>query len=308
MKIFSANGSKLSQLDFAQLLLSSAVALGSFSGMHIGHMALIKEMHAHARTHDLVSVVYMVNKSGKRTKKVPRFMIDGMLNEIKVDYVVVDDWQDIAHFSPEQFVYVRLQQTLRCAAAFCGENFRFGTQAAGDAAHLVELMGRIGGRGFVVPLVMLDGEVVSSTTIQRYLDESRLDKAFAMLGRSISINGKVVHGAGRGRKLGFPTANIPYSRNRFCLIFGVYHTIAILSDGRELPAITHLGLRPTVNDDGEVISETHILDFNERIYGQKLSVHFLEFIRSEQKFESIDDLKSAVNRDIAAAKARNCLL
>jgi len=290
----------------------TAVALGRFDGVHIGHGGLISAMVDYARTNRLVPVVWVVNctcrdrcdgegcKGELLTNTSEKL---ALFRDLGVAYAVVEDFVDISHLSPYDFVTQKLHAALNCRVAFCGDNFRFGKGAQGDAATLREQMTAVGGQGFVQPFVTTLGEIVSSSAIRTALAKGDMKSATAMLGRAFSIRGTVVHGAKLGRKLGFPTANIPYPREKFTLPRGVYLS-RFWVDDVWYPAVTNIGTRPSAGG-GAVQAEAHLLDFAGDLYGKNATVELHEFLRPERKFASLDELREQIAVDVARARVGN---
>lgn len=306
MKIYSLFGAtKTNQLPQR----STAVALGRFDGVHIGHRALISSMVCYAGTNGLEPLVWMVNctcrelcnkadcRGGLLTNTHEKLEL---FRELGVKYVVIENFADICHLSPAEFVREKLHSALGCRVAFCGENFRYGKGAQGTPATLGEQMNNFGGQAFVTPFVTVDKEIVSSTAIRAALFNGDMEKAATMLGREFAIIGKVVQGEKLGRKLGFPTANIPYPKEKFPLPYGVYRSCFEVG-GKVYPAITNIGTRPSVGGE-KVLAETHLFDFSEDLYNQTATLHLHQFIRSERRFNSLEELERAIAMDIVAVK------
>jgi len=173
-----------------------------------------------------------------------------------------------------------------------GEDFRFGTKRAGSTQDIAQA----GFNLISLPQVDLNGDRVSSTRVRLALAEGKLDEAAVLLGRPYSISGKVVHGAKRGRQLGFPTANVHMRHERPALT-GVY---AVKLDG--LNAVANLGVRPTIAGVPKLLLEVHVLDFNEDLYGKHVHVEFFHKIRDEMKFDGLDALKAQIAKDAEVAR------
>ena len=199
--------------------------------------------------------------------------------------------------SPESFVIDVLQTECKCVHAVCGENFRFGSKAAGDSNSLKELMN---GNATVVPLMAVDGDkIISSTYIRELLAEGNIKKANSLLGENYTVYETVIHGKALGRTLGIPTINQNVKGKQFILKNGIYSTLCTF-DGVTYQGVTNVGVRPTVDDDGHKNMETHIIGFNGDCYGKSVKVEFVHRVRNEMKFDSLEDLKAQIQRDITA--------
>jgi riboflavin kinase/FMN adenylyltransferase len=182
-----------------------------------------------------------------------------------------------------------------------GFNYRFGYKASGDSIYLAQLGEKYGFEVIVLGPVYENGIVVSSTIIRKLIKNARIKEATNLLGKPYTINGVVVDGKKRGTAMGFPTANLKLDSNYLIPKFGVYKTNTIF-EGNKYLSITNVGKNPTF--EGESISiETHILNFNESIYGRKISVEFIDFVRDEKRFTNKDALKDQVMKDIETVKS-----
>ena len=190
------------------------------------------------------------------------------------------------------FLQKILRESINAQTILVGEDFRFGAKRAGSIADIAAA----GFKLIDLPQVDFAGARVSSTRVREALAQGRLQDAAALLGRAYSISGKVVHGAKRGRQLGFPTANVHMRHERPALT-GVY---AVKLDG--LNAVANLGVRPTIAGIPKLTLEVHVLDFDADLYGQHVHVQFLHKIRDEMKFDGLHALKSQIARDIEVAR------
>lgn len=282
-----------------------AVALGEFDGVHAGHAALLKRTAEKAAELSLEPSVLLFDRPLPTKEKNGLLCMSERRDRLIADCGIVSelflDFDEVREMSAERFVREILIGRFRCAAAFCGENFRFGKGAEAGAGELVSLMEREGKSAFVLPAVRLDGEEISSTRIRRLIGDGNCREAAKMLGRPFEIGGRILHGKRLGRVLGSPTINIEIPEGLILPRFGVYFTRCEI-DGREYKGVTNIGVRPTV-DGAEPNCETFLLDFDGReIYGMKATVSLAEFSRPEMKFSGIDELKNAIGRDIDTAK------
>ena len=294
-------------LDF-DLNSQSVVALGCFDGLHIGHRALIKQARRAASEKGLPLAVFSFSAPPKS------FFVKGdipiltdrdekkrLMALLGVDILVnIDFSAEIATLSPENFFYSIIKQKLCASAVFCGFNYRFGKGAVGNAELLEPLCEKNDISFFAIPSVSVDGVTVSSSEIRTLLAKGDVAGGAKLLGRNYSIRSSVVSGQHLGRVLGFPTVNQLLSPSAAPLRNGVYLTRTRV--GRSVwRSITNVGVRPTV-DGSTLCAETNLFDFDGDLYGRNIRVEFLEFIRPEQKFSSIEELTAQVLEDIEKAK------
>ncbi len=213
---------------------------------------------------------------------------------------VVRFTRELSQLDPETFVRTVLVDWLHVVEVWVGANFLFGHDRAGTFTVLRTLGSRYGFRAEKIDPVRYKDFVVSSTRIRRLLSEGRVDEAGALLGHHYFIDGTVVRGAGRGRELGFPTANLD-TANELVPPAGVYATTVTL-DGVLHPAITNIGVRPTFGDVDHVILETHIFDFERDLYGTAVRLSFLQRLRDERAFPDVDALRVQIDADCRMAR------
>jgi riboflavin kinase/FMN adenylyltransferase len=276
------------------------LAIGNFDGMHLGHQALLQaNIGAASRLGKIPAVLTFEphprefftphNAPARLTtlrEKLELFDIAG------IEKVFICAFNKrFAAISADSFLNI-LREQLNANTILVGNDFKFGAKRLGD----INSFKAAGFDLIALPQVDLDGSRVSSTRVRNALAAGDLTLTEKLLGRHYSISGKVVHGAKRGRELGFPTANIHMRHERPALT-GVY---AVKLDG--LPAVANLGVRPTIAGVPKLLLETHVLDFNGDLYGQHVHVEFLHKIREEQKFENLDALKAQISQDIGVAR------
>ncbi len=283
-----------------------ALAIGNFDGMHLGHQALLSRLIEVAKAKKLTPAVMTFEPHPREfftplnaparlsnlREKLERFEVLG------VEKVFVCAFnQRFAQITAQDFMQNILREKLNVSAILVGEDFKFGAKRAGTVADFKS-------NGFdliSLPQVNLpndeiNAERVSSTRVRSALANGDLNLASQLLGRNYSISGKVVHGAARGRQLGFPTANIHMRHERPALT-GVY---AVKLDG--LNSVANLGVRPTIAGVPKLLLEVHVLDFNGNLYGKHVHVEFMHKIRKEMKFENLDALKAHIAQDIEVAR------
>ncbi len=289
----------------------SSLALGFFDGVHPGHQAVIKKAVDEARVHNAIPAVITFKEHPRALtlgKSPPLLtMPDQRLQiceELGIEAALLLSFtEELCRLAPEDYVQQVLVESMGACSLSVGYNHRFGRNRIGTP----ELLGELGqSKGFHVHSsaeVLIDGIAVSSSRIRDALAQCDVELAKRLLGRPYSVKGVVSRGDGRGRTIGFPTANTSTPEELILPGLGVYSGICKLEDGKNYPCIINIGLRPTFAGDNKTPRvEVHIFDFNADIYGQELSVRFLHFIRPEQRFESVDALKSQILKDCALAR------
>ncbi len=285
------------------------VALGCFDGVHLGHASVIRTAKEKANKLGVPCCVWSFAEPPKRfyAPELVSLLTDpsskeDLISNLGADiYISVKFDQTIADMTAEDFFNTILIKNLKACCIVCGFDFTFGKGGNGNVALLAELCKQNSVELVSVSSVTVNGESVSSSNIRQYIAKSDMTKAALLLGRSFSITSDVISGKRLGRSLGFPTINQKVL-NDLCLPpKGVYFTKALF-DKRSFYAITNVGTQPTVNGN-EIIIETNLFDFDGDLYGKKVEVEFLEFIRPETKFPSIDALTKQVNKDIETARA-----
>jgi riboflavin kinase/FMN adenylyltransferase len=265
------------------------VAVGVFDGVHLGHREVIagSDTVLTFEPHPL-SVI----QPASAPKLLTRLDVKAdLVEELGVEEMVVIPFDDaFAQRSAEDFVSDVLVDALQATRVSVGRNFRFGNKARGDAA-LLAADERFEAR--VCDLVEVEGETVSSSHIRGLLAAGEVEHAIAFLGRPFQLRGQVVHGDGRGRELGFPTANIVPDERLVRPDMGVY---ACRANG--VPAAINIGVRPLFETGRGVLIEAHLIDYDEDLYGTELRIDFLSRLRGERMFASVDALVEEIARDV----------
>ena len=288
-----------------------ALAIGNFDGVHLGHQALLNRLTSVAQQKKLQSAVMTFephpreffspgNAPARLTTLREKLELFDALGIARV--FVCPFNARFSQISAQDFLQTILHDSLHATTILVGEDFRFGAKRAGT---LVDIKAA----GFDLmhfPQVDFATRRVSSTSVRNALAAGDLTLAQALLGRPYSFSGKVVHGAKRGRQLGFPTANIHMRHERPALT-GVYAVKLNLElvDGQvpiSLNSVANLGVRPTIAGVPKLLLEVHALDFNDDLYGQHVHVQFLHKLRDEMKFDGLEALKAQIGRDVAQAK------
>lgn len=289
---------------------NAGVGLGNFDGLHIGHMALINTLIRETQLNGLASVVYNFTKHPEnilRKKLITPLLLTeqkkiDLLSEISLDYLYFDEFnEEFSRLSPEDFVKQVLIDKLHIKLAVVGYDYNFGYQGQGDITLLKELGKKYGFRVIVISPIRCDNEIISSTRIRELIISGDLETAYKLLARNYSITAEVVSGRRIGNTIGYPTANIHPERFLVLPANGVYITKTLL-DGKFYNSMTNVGFNPTFEDCLQKNVETHIIDFNQDIYGKKIEVFFLKKIRDERKFESVEHLIQQISKDMLEAK------
>lgn len=297
----------------------SAVTIGSYDGVHLGHRVVIAEVRALAAARGLAAAVVTFDRHPAavvRPESAPRQLDDldqkvELLAGTGVDQVVVLTFDEArSKESAEEFVHDILVGCLDARLVIVGEDFHFGHERRGNVELLRSMGAELGFEVDGLALVDADGNPaaeglrVSSTAIRRALDEGRLDDANTMLGRPHEVRGTVVHGDHRGREWGFPTANISVPEEIQLPADGIYAVRHERPDGRVHDAVASLGRRPTIYDDQPYrLLEVHLLDgLDHDLYGEAAKVRFVARLRGEARFDSVDELVAQIGRDCDDAR------
>ena len=285
------------------------LALGNFDGVHRGHRKILERLRRVAGERGAASVVMTFDPHPPRVvrpdKAPPLIMTKAQkleaLEEAGVQgAAIVRFTRELSQWDPETFVRTVLVDWLRVSEVWVGANFLFGHDRSGNFSLLRSLGARYGFKAEKIDPVRYKDFVVSSTRVRRLVSEARVDEASALLGHPYFIDGMVVHGDQLGRTIGFPTANL-CTDNELVPPYGVYATTAII-DGIVRPSITNIGTRPTVDTSGKMTIETHIFDFDRDLYGMKVRLAFVQRLRDERAFDSLDGLKSQIAADCTRAR------
>ena len=281
----------------------SAIALGFFDGVHTAHRKIIESAVGYAKLNNLSPIALTFDKSPSEvlsalevsylTNNAGKEEIISSLGA-KAEFLPAD--REFLSMEPTKFIEKILVGKYNIKFAVCGYNYRFGKNGQGDTDLLAQEGKRLGFEVCVLPCEMHDGESVSSSRIRKLLANGEIVLANKLLGRNFFIKGTVSEGKKLGRKLGFPTANVFFEKNTVHLKNGVYKSL-ITVEGESYTAITNVGTNPTVCDK-TLRSETYIPDFDGDLYGKEIRIEFLDFLRPEIKFESVEKLKEQISEDI----------
>lgn len=288
-----------------------AITIGNFDGVHKGHRQIMQRVRAIAREQGWKAAVLTFDPHPSKLvapSRAPRLLTTPdqrarLILEQGIDEVLILPFtSEIAKLTPEEFVREILADRLKVRAVLVGDNFRFGNRAAGDAGTMEELGGEYSFSTEIVGAISWRGRVISSSEIRRLIQAGNVSLACRLLGRPYALEGRVVHGEGRGSKETVPTLNLD-TQAEVLPKTGVYVTRTRESNGpRNWPSITNIGQRPTFNGQGITI-ETYLLSSLDGEPPQEISVEFLRWVREERKFENAEALKAQILRDVGRAQA-----
>jgi riboflavin kinase/FMN adenylyltransferase len=287
----------------------SVVTIGVFDGVHRGHQRTIGHTVERARALGLASLVLTFDPHPSevvRPGSHPAVLTSParkaeLLTDLGVDVLCVQPFTlEFSHVSAERFVHDILVEHLHAAVVVVGENFRFGHKAAGDVALLTELGHRFGFGVESPPLVTDNGTIFSSTYVRACVDAGDVTTAAETLGRPHRVEGVVVRGDQRGRKIGFPTANLLTARFTAIPADGVY-AAWLIRGGQRLAAAVSIGTNPTFSGQERRV-EAYVLDFDGDLYGERLALDFIHRLRSMQRFDTVEALVDAITDDVARTR------
>ncbi|MBI2521573.1 MAG: bifunctional riboflavin kinase/FAD synthetase [Bdellovibrio sp.] len=284
---------------------SIALTIGNFDGVHLGHREFIQTALDESNKSQLPLVVltfsphpvsilkgrnhFLINSYDDRRKLLGNLGIENLV-ELKFD-------RDLSTLTPEQFLDQYVLQFCNVDKLFVGHDFAFGANKVGTAPYLKKLCNKLK-IDFTQGLPFkIGGKAISSSHIRELIATGQISNANLCLGRDFFLSGRVIKGDGRGRQIGFPTANLLISDERILPSRGVYATIT-KSKGMKFQSITNVGNNPTFLTTNELFVESHIFDFSNEIYGEQLEIFFLEKIRDEKKFSNVNELVAQIRKDI----------
>ncbi|MBX9799308.1 MAG: bifunctional riboflavin kinase/FAD synthetase [Burkholderiaceae bacterium] len=294
-----------------------ALAIGNFDGVHRGHQALLGRLREVASKMGLESAVmtfephpreFFAARAGDPSKAPTRIasLRDKLQSLAKagVDRVIVEHFN--AHFaslSPQEFVEKILVQGLHVKWLIVGDDFCYGAKRAGNVATLIEAGKQYGFHVESQPTVTSSaGTRISSSAVREALLQDDFARAEELLGHPYAMSGHVIHGKKLGRTIGFPTLNVRVA-HKHPAVSGIYIVQVHGLDDHPLPGVASIGVRPTVDDSGRVLLETHLFDYSQQCYGRLIRVEFLKKLRDEEKYIDLPTLTAAINRDAVEARA-----
>jgi riboflavin kinase / FMN adenylyltransferase len=285
------------------------LALGNFDGVHRGHRKILDRVLRVAYERGASSVVMTFDPHPPRVVRPDKAPALLMTKTQKLEAIadagvqgaaIVRFTPELSRWDPETFVRAVLVDWLHVSEVWVGANFLFGHDRAGNFSLLRALGGRYGFRAEKIDPVRYKDFVVSSTRIRRLVGEGRVDEAGALLGHQYGLDGTVVMGDQRGRTIGFPTANL-CTENELIPPHGVYATMTRIGEIVH-PSVTNIGTRPTVDNSGRTTIETHIFNLDRDLYGASVRVGFVQRLRDERAFESLDLLRAQIDTDCQRAR------
>ena len=289
--------------------MKTVIALGFFDGVHLGHQALMARAVERGREHGLEPAVFTFDRSPREFvtgKPVPlltspeerRRLVE---ESFPIRRVIVAKFDRAMMTMPWMDFLRVLAGRYNAGWLVAGHDFRFGHRNEGDAALLARGAAELGMGWDIIPAVAVDGVTVSSTRIRSLLEEGRAEEAGRLLGRPFSIAGTIAHGKGLGSRIGRPTLNLLPGGDQLIPARGVYVAAAELA-GRRFPAVTNVGVRPTVDIDGGVTVESHLLEAGGDFYGESCRVSLLKRLRPEEEFPGLRELQAQIAADAEAAR------
>ncbi len=289
--------------------MKTVIALGFFDGVHLGHQALMARAVERGREHGLEPAVFTFDRSPREFvtgKPVPlltspeerRRLVE---ESFPIRRVIVAKFDRAMMTMPWMDFLRVLAGRYNAGWLVAGHDFRFGHRNEGDAALLARGAAELGMGWDIIPAVAVDGVTVSSTRIRSLLEEGRAEEAGRLLGRPFSIAGTIAHGKGLGSRIGRPTLNLLPGGDQLIPARGVYVAAAELA-GRRFPAVTNVGVRPTVDRDGGVTVESHLLEAEGDFYGESCRVFLLKRLRPEEEFPGLRELQAQIAADAEAAR------
>lgn len=295
-------------------LKNSVVSIGMFDGVHLGHASVINRVIAIAKEKNIKSIIITFSNS-----PVSYFSKDNidlqittskekieLFRKTQLDYLFVIEFNDyIANLIPSTFMNDILISLFKVSYMVFGYDNHFGKNREGTFKYITKNFKNI--KAELIIASKKDRITISSTRIKEEIVNGYIINANKLLGHPYNISGKVVKGMQLGRKLGFPTANITYDNNEKILPKnGVYYTVTIIKEKKYI-SITNIGIKPSVQVSNCISIETHILDFNQSIYGQNITIVFIDRIRNEIKFNHINDLIDQITKDVSTVRKLNSL-
>ena len=285
----------------------SAVAIGKFDGVHLGHRKLIHKI-IEQKTNGLIATVFTFDTSaaaffgGEEKELTTAEEKRNIFREMGVDILIEFPLnRETAATEPEEFVHRYLAAQMKAAYICAGVDLSFGRNGAGNYALLEKHADRYGYRTELIDKVMMDGKEISSTRVREAVRAGRMEDVASMLGTPYSVSGVVEHGRRLGRTIGMPTANIIPNKDKLLPPYGVYYS-RVAVDGTLYRGISNVGCKPTVNTENAANVETYLYDFAGDLYGRDIVVSLLAFRRPEMRFDGVERLKEQMEADIAAGR------
>ncbi len=285
----------------------TAVALGIFDGVHLGHRVILNKAKGY-KSEDIKFAVFTFKTSSVEKKHGEPYEYiyteaqkEYIFEKLSADYIYSPDIRFLMNMSGKEFCRDILKDKMNAEIVVCGRNFRFGKGAACGVEELRVFGEKYGFKVSVCDILQKDGENVCSGRIKKLLKNGEISKANQLLGEDYFVAGEVVTGNRIGRTINFPTVNQLFEERQIVPKMGAYATRCEIFGGI-YGGITNIGVKPTVESNIRPLAETHILNFSGDIYGKNIKIDFVEFLRAEQKFPSVEHLKKQIESDLSRAK------
>lgn len=276
---------------------NTVVALGTFDGCHFAHQSVLREAFYEAKRLGIKSLAYTFSSVSKNVKSI--YTLEEKIKAISktgIDYIAIDEFEEIKNLSPNEFFENVLLNKLKAHSATCGYNYKFGKGALANAQTLKSLFEEKGGSCVrICDEITINGQSVSSTLLRTFIENGEIER-LEEFGTKYSVYEKVVEGKRLGKRLGFPTINQKIPPGKVVPKRGVYITECEIGED-VYPAITNVGIRPSIDDGDEMNMETYILGFNGMLYNSYIKVNFYKYLRGEIKFSSLSELSVQINKD-----------
>ncbi|MFO7525033.1 MAG: bifunctional riboflavin kinase/FAD synthetase [Ignavibacteriaceae bacterium] len=294
---------KFSDVQFNR---NTVLTLGTFDGIHLGHQQIISSVLEKANQNGMRSFVITFDPHPRKvlSKDEKVYLLSSLNEKIEIfdslgveNLFVIDFTKEFSQQSAEEFIKKYLVNGIGLTEIVVGYDHHFGRGRGGNADTLTAIGNELNFNTTIIPSFIIDDRIISSTKIRNALMEGNVALTAKMLGRYYSFSGTVVGGDKRGRELGYPTANIELElKEKLLPLIGIY-AVRVTVNNQKHKGLLSIGRRPTFYEDGEVVSEVYIYDFNKQIYGEKLTIELVERLRGEEKFNSTDELIAQMNQD-----------
>ncbi|MFC2056598.1 bifunctional riboflavin kinase/FAD synthetase [Chloroflexota bacterium] len=285
------------------------LTIGVFDGVHLGHKYLVSQLKEYTKQQNLLSGVVtfrqhpseaLLSQAGLPYLTNPAEKVSLLKNEGVDAVIILSFTHELAQFSAKQFLGL-LKKYLRMCGLVVGSDFALGRNREGDADTLRTLGQDMSFSVTIIPSIRVNNEVVSSTAIRDALADGDMKRVISLIGRSFSLQGRVTTGVGRGSELGFPTINLEVDPKQTLPADGVYATLGYI-DGKAYQSVTNIGKRPTFGDNERTV-ETHILNYQDNLYGRELKIDVVERLRGEKRFDTVEELKKQITEDVKQGRA-----
>jgi riboflavin kinase/FMN adenylyltransferase len=301
---------KLNYIFGTEISKPTAVSIGAFDGLHLGHCHILNNTIAFAKKNGLMPAAVLFDplpsqffgRLGKNERILLREEQETMLYDMGIEHIVFLPFSDeIANLTPCEFISA-MQAVLHCKRLTMGEDFSLGKDRAGTPDVLTKLGEEFGYSTEIIKKDVMDGDIISSTRIRSLLHAGKVPEANRLLGYNFFFSGEIIHGDARGRRLGIPTINVKIPDGKLELPKGVYAVYNHIN-GKKYASVTNIGVRPTFGlEDKGIFVESYLLNSGGDFYGKNSRLEFIEMLREEKRFNSAEELKAQISRDIQKAE------